>query len=103
MNNTHTQGNSWSFVGKADVKDANGLPVDITNWTVESQLKNADGSFTDTFDCGWVPNEGNTFFHKKLNTSHWPIGTIRFMIKLTSPLGESITSSPTEITIKRAF
>jgi hypothetical protein len=100
---SHRQGDSWVYVGKASVKTIDGELVNVVGWDISSAVKRANGDLIANIDTTWVSTAEQTFTHTKLDTTAWPLGTQYFNIKLTSPEGEIISSTPAAVTITKGF
>lgn len=97
--NRHKRGDTWRYIHVADIRNTAGALVDLTGWTLLSQLRKggsaqADGEIIATFTCSWT-NVGTQEFQTLLaNTAAWPIGNAEFDVQFTSPGGE-VVSWPT--------
>jgi hypothetical protein len=97
------RGDSFNLSGT--VTDADDLPVDLTGYTITSQLRSQTGALIQTFTVtvtdaanglytisapatGTAPNTG---------TDIWPIGTAKFDVQFA--VGAEVTSSET-VTLK---
>jgi hypothetical protein len=99
----HRQGDSWAYVGTASVKSVDGDIVDVAGWGISSQLKKHNGDVVADINTAWISTAEQTFSHNYLDTTTWPLGTLYFNIKLTSPGGEVISSTPAAVTITKGF
>jgi hypothetical protein len=91
----HKYKDSWSFIGKASIKNTEDVLIDLTGWSIKSQLRKTDGSLIVTFDCSWVDPVQQTYLHQCLKTCSWPSNTeCRLDIQFTSPSG-FVISTPT--------
>lgn len=94
----HKQGDSWSYAGQAEIFSLEGNLLDLTGWTIKSQLRNATGALVCEFDTAWVDPIIQTFTHQRLSTEDWPLGQLRMDIQVTSPSGFRI-STPTLVVL----
>lgn len=93
----HKRGDSWSYIGKAGIKDASGALLDLTGWEIASQARVAKtGVVVATFDCAWIDPAEQTYTHQALDTTGWPLGDIELDVQFTSPSG-FVVSTPTAV------
>jgi len=92
-----------SFALPITISDANGVPEDITSWTVKMQGRSAgvaalaDFSFTKT-----APTQGRgEFGAAPAVTADWPIGPMLVDIKVLTPAGQVHSTETFQLTVER--
>ena len=86
-------GDTWSFVGNVQITDSTtGMPVDLTGFTIRSQMFTFTGKLVDTFIVNWIDVASGTFSHKVGSTAKWTPGEKVFNLVFSSPNGEVIST-----------
>lgn len=107
---THKQGDSWSTVGQATIKDlTTGELVDLTDWQIASELRTPGGELIAAFDCAYTGTttdpatqvQTQTFTHIATTTSNWPVGLAELDVQFTSPSGQVVSTDTQVIKVLR--
>lgn len=86
-----------SFAQTCSVLDAAGNPVDLTGYTITSNLSRRDGSLVQALTVTSYPQTGATLGVFGLSatytqTAAWPSDVLSFSIRTTDPSGVRVTS-----------
>lgn len=91
----HKRGDTFNAL--CTLRDAANQPVDLTGWTIRSQVRNASGGLIDTFDIVTVNAAAGQFRLFKSTTPGWVAGTLYSDIEYTNPDGHVVSTSTFEI------
>ena len=91
---THKRGDTFNLTGAC--LDSSGVPVDLTDYTLESQVRDMQGELLSAFTCTkTVPVQGTYLISASADTTGlWPPGGYRFDVQFTA-LDGTVTSSDT--------
>ena len=84
---------------------AGGTSTDFTGWTLASHVKvKSTGRLVEELICTWVDEVAGEMSVKSNGPIDWPVGVILEMdIMFTSPAGEPIKTSTSEIKVLKAI
>lgn len=85
-------GDTWSYTGTVDMRDANGNPVNLTGFTIRSQLLDSSYKVLDTFTVEWVNVATGVFKHTCNTTSKWIPGDRLFNLVFVSSNGDTVST-----------
>jgi hypothetical protein len=84
-----------SFVVDEPGMLADGQPLDMTGWTVESQIRRKDtGELVATMAQSWTTRGIGAFRLEVKDTTAWPLIVLAWDVQLTDPAGY-VASTPT--------
>ena len=98
LNLAHKRGDTFDLYGTC--LDSSGVAVDLTSYTIASQLRNLQGELLSAFTCTKpYPAEGKYLIHAGASTTRfWTPGGYRFDVEFTAPDGT--VSSSDSIAVK---
>ncbi|MEN6629425.1 MAG: hypothetical protein ABFC42_07260 [Sulfuricella sp.] len=87
------RGDTWDFVGQAQLKEFNGALADLSACSIKSEVRACpSGKLLAKATCEWIDASAQTFSHKIDDTSHWPIGAAMLDIVIVNSDGREISS-----------
>jgi hypothetical protein len=86
-----------------------GLPIALTDWSIESQIRDKDDNLVESLivtkkpELGRVEVVAGATYRDSVNrTMLWPIGVLFWDVKYTSPLGLDTATETAEILVQRS-
>lgn len=98
--NTHKRGDTWRYIHFADIKDHTGVAVNLTGWTLSSQIRVND-SLLATLTCSWTNVGAQEFQTYLADTTAWPLGLAEMDVQFTAPGGDIVSWPTVTIDIAR--
>lgn len=92
----HKRGDSFVFQGKVD---QNGQPVDLTGWAIRSQVRLGD-ELVDELEIEIIDAAAGVFRAKSLDTSAWPLATLKFDVHYLTAEGYTHTTPTGTIAVQ---
>lgn len=94
----HKRGDSFRL--SASVKTgADGVAIDITGWTIRSQLRKPDATLIDTLSVSYIAPTGGSFEIYSDNSSIWPTGVAVMDIEYTDGAGKIFSTETIQVRI----
>ena len=90
----HKRGDSWSYIGIADIRSPDGTLIDLPGWSIASEGRTGSGALVQTFSMDWIDPVAQTYSMQAMNTRDWKLGTLNLDIQFSSPSG-FVISTPT--------
>lgn len=76
-----------------------GTVQDLTNWTILSQVRQADGKLVETLVANIVDGPQGKFNVASLGTGQWPVGLLDWDIQYTTDAGQIISTDTIQINV----
>lgn len=92
----HKRGNT--FILQIELSGPDGLPLDLTDVDVKSQVKNSTGSLTQEFVVTKIDTSSVEL--KMIDTSLWPVGKLQFDIQYKQNDGSIFSTDIIDIIVK---
>ena len=80
--------------------------LDLSDWTIESQIRRDNGTLIDDLAIDWIDVEERTISIQATpeQTAEWPISRLLIDVKITSPDQEiSLSSRTMEVKVEQAI
>jgi hypothetical protein len=94
---THRRGSTYEV--QCQYTDAAGVPIDITNVQVKSQIRTSTGTLVADCVVTFTDIPAGKFMLRVLNTDAWPIANLVQDIQYTLTDGRTINTSPITINV----
>lgn len=95
----HKVGDTFSYVGTAELVDISGNPVSMAGATVASQIRTTTGA--KIADLTITLSDGTLTLRSSDSTQGWPLGVAQIDVQITLPGGHVISTSTANIVIVR--
>lgn len=97
---THKRGDTFSYAGECQLKDADGNDIDMSTITVDSQMRMPNGRKVVDFVVTKFQDGGKWFLRLYAdNTERWPVSSCNIDVQFTFPGGVIASTSTAEIEI----
>lgn len=96
------QGDTWQFVGYAGILNPAGDVIDITGWTIASQMRNkfSNAKICD-FVCTLSSGPLQQFTHTLSDTSIFTPGVYEIDVQFTSPAGVKVSWPTSDVIVEK--
>lgn len=85
------RGDTFDYSGSVEVQDAEGSSVDLTGWSVASEIKFPDSGQIETFSASWLA-PGLVRVRSLASTASWPLGVALVDVQFVSPDGHVVST-----------
>lgn len=86
------QGDTFDYSGPVQVLDPTGTAVDMTNWTVASQVRFPDARKTVNLVAAWLDGGFTSVRLQSTDTQSWETGVAEIDVQFTSPGGAVVST-----------